>query len=155
MLLIALIHVPGRCRSRSLPRGYANDGYLTRFIQLNIANLAGVPRSSTACWDWDYSSASSDSGYGTVLAAAFTVGLLILPIIIIAAQEAIRAVPDSQRQASYGMGGDEVADDSERRPATSDHRHHDRNHSRARACHRRDGAADHDRRADDRLQDPQ
>jgi len=39
-----------------------------------------------------------------VLAAAFTVGLLILPIIIIAAQEAIRAVPDSQRQASYGMG---------------------------------------------------
>jgi len=40
----------------------------------------------------------------TVIAAAFTMALLILPIIIIASQEAIRAVPNSLRQGSYGLG---------------------------------------------------
>ena len=40
----------------------------------------------------------------SVLAAGLTMSLLILPVIIVAAQEAIRAVPNEQREASYGMG---------------------------------------------------
>jgi hypothetical protein len=43
-------------------------------------------------------------GFGTVLVASMTLSLLILPIVIISAQEAIRSVPDDLRQASYGMG---------------------------------------------------
>jgi phosphate transport system permease protein len=43
-------------------------------------------------------------GYGSLLVAGFTISLLILPIVIISAQEAIQSVPDSMRQASYGMG---------------------------------------------------
>lgn len=41
---------------------------------------------------------------GSLLAGAFTLALLILPVIIVATREALKAVPDSLRQASYGMG---------------------------------------------------
>jgi phosphate transport system permease protein len=47
----------------------------------------------------------SDSNGRTLLSASLTMALLILPVIIINAQEAIRAVPGSLRQASYGLGG--------------------------------------------------
>jgi len=104
MLLIALITFPVGVGAAVYLEEYANDGYLTRFIQLNIANLAGVPSVVYGLLGLGLFVGLLGFGYGTVLAAAFTVGLLILPIIIIAAQEAIRAVPDSQRQASYGMG---------------------------------------------------
>ena len=45
-----------------------------------------------------------DGSRKSILAAGFTMSLLILPVIIVAAQEAIRAVPNEQREASYGMG---------------------------------------------------
>ncbi|WP_226038788.1 phosphate ABC transporter permease PstA [Natrinema sp. DC36] len=104
MLVIALITFPVGVGAAVYLEEYASDGYLTRFIQLNIANLAGVPSVVYGLLGLGLFVGLLGFGYGTVLAAAFTVGLLILPIIIIAAQEAIRAVPDSQRQASYGMG---------------------------------------------------
>ncbi|SIR60444.1 phosphate ABC transporter permease PstA [Natronorubrum thiooxidans] len=104
MLLIALITFPVGVGAAVYLEEYANDGLLTRFIQLNIANLAGVPSVVYGLLGLGLFVGLLGFGYGTVLAAAFTVALLILPIVIISAQEAIRAVPDSQRQASYGMG---------------------------------------------------
>ncbi|WP_049927435.1 phosphate ABC transporter permease PstA [Halopiger goleimassiliensis] len=104
MLLIALITFPLGVGAAIYLEEYASDGPLTRFIQLNIANLAGVPSVVYGLLGLGLFVSLLDLGFGTLLVAGFTVSLLILPIVIISAQEAIRSVPDSQRQASYGMG---------------------------------------------------
>ncbi|WP_323172554.1 phosphate ABC transporter permease PstA [Natrialba sp. PRR66] len=104
MIMIALVTFPLGVGAAIYLEEYAGDGYLTRFIQLNIANLAGVPSVVYGLLGLGLFVGLFNIGYGSVLAAAFTVALLILPIVIISAQEAIRSVPDSQRQASYGMG---------------------------------------------------
>jgi phosphate transport system permease protein len=99
---------------------YATDNWLNRLIRTNINNLAGVPsivygilglaifvralEPLTSGELFGYADPSTANGR-TVLAAGLTLGLLVLPIIIINAQEAIRAVPQSLRQASYGLGG--------------------------------------------------
>jgi phosphate transport system permease protein len=85
----------------------ANDGMFGRLvdlIEINIANLAGVPSVVYGLLALGIFINTAGMGTGTVIVGGLAVGLLILPIIIISAQEAIRAVPDSLRQASYGMG---------------------------------------------------
>lgn len=84
---------------------YAPDTWLVRLIQLNISNLAGVPSVVYGLLGLALFVRTLDMPYGTVIVGALTVGLLVLPIVIISTQEAIRAVPDSLRQASYGLGG--------------------------------------------------
>ncbi len=82
---------------------YAPDSRTTRFIEANIANLAGVP--SIVYGLLGLALFVRAAGLGSVLlAGALTLTLLILPIVIVSAQEAIRAVPDSQRRAAYGVG---------------------------------------------------
>lgn len=95
---------------------YAADNRLNRIIQTNINNLAGVPSIiygmlGLAIFVRTLESLTSGSVFGTntangrtVISASFTLALLVLPLIIINAQEAIRAVPASLRQASYGLG---------------------------------------------------
>jgi phosphate transport system permease protein len=98
---------------------YAEDNQLNRIIETNISNLAGVPSIiygilGLVIFVRAMEPITSGSAFGiadpttangrTLLAAALTMALLILPIIIINAQEAIRAVPNSLRQASYGLG---------------------------------------------------
>ncbi|WP_254769387.1 phosphate ABC transporter permease PstA [Salinilacihabitans rarus] len=104
MLLIALVTFPLGVGAAIYLEEYASDGPLTRFIQINIANLAGVPSVVYGLLGLGLFVSLLDLGFGTLIVAGFTVSLLILPIVIISAQEAIRAVPDSLRQASYGMG---------------------------------------------------
>jgi phosphate transport system permease protein len=95
---------------------YAGDSFINRVIQTNINNLAGVPsiiygmlglaifvRTTEAFTSGRIFGADTANGR-TIVSAGFTLALLILPIIIINAQEAIRAVPNSLRQASYGLG---------------------------------------------------
>ena len=79
-------------------------GKVTRFIQVNISNLAGVPSVVYGLLGLAMFIKLIGMGIGTVLVASMTLSLLILPIVIISAQEAIRSVPDDLRQASYGMG---------------------------------------------------
>jgi phosphate transport system permease protein len=79
-------------------------GTLTRIVQVNISNLAGVPSVVYGLLGLGLFINLLGMGIGTVVVAAITLSLLILPITIISAQEAIRSVPDSLRQASYGMG---------------------------------------------------
>jgi len=98
---------------------YARDNWLNRIIRTNINNLAGVPSIiygmlGLAIFVRLLEPLSSGAIFGlvdpttangrTVFSAGFTLGLLILPLIIINGQEAIRAVPSSLRQASYGLG---------------------------------------------------
>ena len=93
------------------------DGAINRFIQTNIDNLAGVPSIvygilGLALFVRTLQQLTSGAIFGapvmgngrTILSAGLTMALLILPVIIINAQEAIRAVPDSLRQASFGLG---------------------------------------------------
>lgn len=79
-------------------------GRLVELIEINIGNLAGVPSVVYGLLGLALFIRGIGFESGIVIVGGFTVGLLILPIVIISAQEAIRAVPDSMRQASYGMG---------------------------------------------------
>ena len=82
---------------------YAPDTRLTRFIEANIANLAGVPSIVYGLLGLAIFVRAMALG-SSLLAGALTLTLLILPIVIISTQEALRAVPDSQRHAAYGVG---------------------------------------------------
>ena len=90
---------------------------VNNFIETNIRNLAGVPsiiygmlglavfvRALEQITSGSFIG-MTDSDGRTILSAGLTMSLLILPVIIINAQEAIRAVPQSIREASYGLGG--------------------------------------------------
>lgn len=82
---------------------YAKKGKLHSFIQTNISNLAGVP--SIVFGLLGLTVFVRLFGFGpSILAGGLTMSLLVLPIVVVAAQEAIRAVPGYLREASYGMG---------------------------------------------------
>jgi phosphate transport system permease protein len=98
---------------------YAQDNQLNRIIEININNLAGVPSIiygmlGLTVFVRALAPITSGSIFGitdptsangrTILSAGLTLALLILPVVIINAQEAIRAVPNSLREASYGLG---------------------------------------------------
>jgi phosphate transport system permease protein len=85
---------------------YAPHGWLTRFITINIRNLAGVPSVVYGLLGLAIFVRALDgvTGGRTVVAAGITLAILVLPIVIITSSEAIRAVPDSLREAGYGVG---------------------------------------------------
>lgn len=82
---------------------YAKQNRLTTFIRLNISNLAGVPSVVFGLLGLTIFVRAFSLG-NSILAAGFTMSLLILPVIIVASQEAIRSVPKELRDASLGMG---------------------------------------------------
>ncbi len=82
---------------------YAPENWVTRFIQINIANLAGVPSVVYGLLGLGLFVRTLDLGR-SIVAGALTMSLLILPIIIVASREAIRAVPDSLREGGYALG---------------------------------------------------
>ncbi|MFF2754310.1 phosphate ABC transporter permease PstA [Psychrobacillus sp. NPDC058041] len=82
---------------------YAKKNKLNDFIRMNISNLAGVPSVVFGLLGLTIFVRTLSLG-NSILAAGFTMSLLILPVIIVGAQEAIRSVPNDVREASYGMG---------------------------------------------------
>ncbi|MCM3586328.1 phosphate ABC transporter permease PstA [Mesobacillus maritimus] len=82
---------------------YAKKGKLQTIIQTNISNLAGVPSVVFGLLGLTVFVRGMDLG-NIVLAGGLTMALLVLPVVVVAAQEAIRAVPGFLREASYGMG---------------------------------------------------
>lgn len=82
---------------------YAKKNKINDFIRMNISNLAGVPSIVFGLLGLTIFVRMLGMGK-SILAAGLTMSLLILPVIIVAAQEAIRAVPKEQREASFGMG---------------------------------------------------
>ncbi len=82
---------------------YIKRGSIQSIIQTNIANLAGVPSIVYGILGLTVFVRAMDFG-NIVLAGGLTLSLLILPIVIVAAQEAVRSVPQHLSEASYGMG---------------------------------------------------
>ena len=82
---------------------YAPNTRFTRFVQMNISNLAGVPSIVYGILGLAVFVRFAHMGR-SVLAGAFTLALLILPVLIIASQEAIKAVPNSIRLGAYALG---------------------------------------------------
>jgi phosphate transport system permease protein len=90
---------------------YARDTKLTRFINTNIRNLAGVPAIVYGILGLAVfvELLKSVTGPGSVqgkslLAGGFTIALMVLPIVVITTQEALRAVPNSIREGGFGVG---------------------------------------------------
>lgn len=82
---------------------FARKGRFYRIIQTNISNLSGVP--SVIFGLLGLTLFSRVFGLGSsILAGGLTMSLLVLPIVVVAAQEAIRAVPSYLRDASYALG---------------------------------------------------
>ena len=79
-------------------------GTLATILEVNISNLAGVPSVVYGLLGLALFRNTLGFGTGVVVSAAGTLGLLVLPIVVVSTQEALRSVPDSLRQASYGMG---------------------------------------------------
>ena len=85
---------------------YAPKNWLTKVIEINVANLAGVPSIVYGLLGlalfvyWMHLGRS-------IIAGALTLSLLVLPIVILASREAIRAVPNAYREAAYAMGADQ------------------------------------------------
>jgi len=82
---------------------YSVRSWIARIIQVNIANLAGVPSIVYGILGLEIFVRFMELGK-SVLAGGLTLALLVLPIVIIAAQEAIRAVPPSLREGGFALG---------------------------------------------------
>jgi len=103
LLLTAVIAFPLSVAAAIYLEEYAGRSRLTRVIQTNIANLAGVP--SIVYGILGLALFVRALGLErSVISGALTLSLLIMPVIIMAAQEAIRAVPPTIREAAYGLG---------------------------------------------------
>ena len=84
---------------------YATEGRIQRIIKVNISNLASVPSVIFGLLGLTVFSRMLGLG-SSILAGGLTMSLLVLPIVVVASQEALLGVPDFLREASYGMGAD-------------------------------------------------
>lgn len=103
MLVTAVTAVPLGAAAGIYLEEYAPRNWLTSLIEINIANLAGVPSivyGLVALALFVYQLHLGQS----ILTAGLTLALLILPIVIVATRESIRAVPQSIREAAYALG---------------------------------------------------
>ena len=110
--LVGSIYVIGLTGIIALPLGvgaaiyleeYGTDSWLAQIVEVNIANLAGVPSIIYGLLGLELFVRASGMGR-SVIAGACTMALLILPIIIIASREALRTVPFSLREGALALG---------------------------------------------------
>jgi phosphate transport system permease protein len=83
---------------------YAKKNWFTDLIELNIYNLAGIPSIIYGLLGLGLFVRGLYGGRAVIVTGILTITLLILPPVIVISREAIRAVPQSIRQASYGVG---------------------------------------------------
>lgn len=101
--LTAIISIPMGVAAGIYLQEYSKRNRLASIIELNIANLAGVPSIIYGLLGLEIFVRLMKLG-GSLMAGSLTLSLLILPIIIVATREALKAVPSSLREASFGMG---------------------------------------------------
>ncbi len=82
---------------------YAPKNWFSDLIEINVANLAGVPSIVYGLLALGLFVYGLDLGQ-SILTAGLTLGLLILPIVIVSTREAIRAIPTAIREAAYAVG---------------------------------------------------
>jgi len=103
MLVTALVALPVGVAAAIYLEEYAPKNWLTGIIEINVTNLAGVPSIvygllALGLFVYQFNLGQS------VLSAGLTLALLILPIVIVATRESLRAVPKAIREAAYGLG---------------------------------------------------
>jgi phosphate transport system permease protein len=103
MLVTALTAVPLGVAAGVYLEEYAPKNWLTALIEINIANLAGVPSIVYGLLALGLFVYQLNLGH-SILTAGLTLALLILPIVIVATRESVRAVPGSMREAAYALG---------------------------------------------------
>jgi len=126
LVFVTLTTVPVGVGAAIYLEEYSNEGRWKRIIQVNLSNLAGVPSivygilgltvfvRMFGAFGRDGKVLDLNLGFATlslplpfertVVSGALTLSLLVLPTVIVAAQEALRAVPSSIRSASYALG---------------------------------------------------
>ena len=103
LLLTTLIALPVGIAAGIYLEEYSKKGRLSALLEINISNLAGVPSIIYGLLGLEVFVRVMGLG-ASVLAGSLTLSLLILPIIIVATREAIKAVPSSIKDASYALG---------------------------------------------------
>ncbi|PEN06268.1 phosphate ABC transporter, permease protein PstA [Longimonas halophila] len=103
MLIVAATTVPLGVGTALYLEEYADEGGLKRIIQLNITNLAGVPSVVYGILGLGVFVYLFDMG-SSLLAAGLTLSLLVLPIVVISAQEALRSIPQGVRESAFALG---------------------------------------------------
>jgi phosphate transport system permease protein len=103
IVLTALMAVPVGVAAAVYLEEYGAQGRLGRIIEINIANLAGVPSIVYGLLGLGLFVRALALGR-SVVAGAATLALLVLPVVILATREALRAVPKSLREGSYALG---------------------------------------------------
>lgn len=125
-IFVAVVAFPLGVATAVFLEEYAPENRLTNFVRLNIRNLAGVPSVVYGLLGLaifvqllgtdletlpliggllnDIFGENGITGGRTIIAGGFTLAILVLPIVIITASEAIRAVPQSLREGGYGVG---------------------------------------------------
>ena len=103
MLVTALVALPVGVAAAIYLEEYAPKNWFTGIIEINVTNLAGVPSIvygllALGLFVYQFNMGQS------ILAAGLTLALLILPIVIVATRESLRAVPKAIREAAYGLG---------------------------------------------------
>jgi len=103
MVVTALTAVPLGIAAGVYLEEYAAKNWITAIIEINIANLAGVPSIIYGLMALGLFVYQLQLGQ-SILTAGLTLALLILPIVIVATRESIRAIPNSIREAAYALG---------------------------------------------------
>jgi len=103
LFLTALIAIPVGVSAAIYLEEYGRKNTLAAMIEVNIANLAGVPSIIYGLLGLEIFARMMNLG-GSLMTGALTLSLLILPIIIVATREAIKAVPKTIREGSYALG---------------------------------------------------
>ncbi|MEM9245218.1 MAG: phosphate ABC transporter permease PstA [Cyanobacteria bacterium P01_F01_bin.153] len=106
MVIVAVVSFPLGVGAGIYLEEFAEDSWFARAIEININNLAGVPSIIYGLLGlqvfvrW----LGPITGGRSILSGALTLALLILPVVIVATRESLRAVPDSLRQAGFALG---------------------------------------------------
>ena len=104
--ITTLVSVPLGIGAATYLEEYAPDNWLTRLIEVNISNLAGVPSIIYGLLGLGIfvNLLGPITGGQSIISGALTLSLLILPVIIIATREALRTIPNSVREGGYALG---------------------------------------------------
>jgi len=112
-ILVVLVAFPLGIATAVYLEEYAKESRLKRFVQLNIRNLSGVPSVVygllglavfVQILGTNRGEGGGFTGGRTIISGGLTLAILVLPIVIITASEALRAVPQSLREGGYGVG---------------------------------------------------
>ncbi len=106
MAVVAAVSFPIGVGAGIFLEEFASDNWFTRLVEINIGNLAGVPSIIYGLLGLAIFVRVFEpiTGGRSVLSGGLTLSLLILPVIIVATREALRAVPSSMRLAGYALG---------------------------------------------------